>query len=77
MPVTLMVAPRVVQEARSYAEFNGTTLDALLQSYLEDIASRERERRARAAKDMFDFLMSQKGELVDEYVFNREEANVR
>ena len=77
MPITLMVAPTIVQEAQSYAESNGTTLDALMRSYLEDIAFRERERRTRAAKDMFDFLMSQKGELVDGYMFNREEANAR
>lgn len=77
MPLTLMVAPLIAQEATTYAAANGTTLEMLVQDYLKDIARRERERRAADADSMFTFLMSQKGTLVPGYAFNREEANAR
>ena len=77
MPLTLLVAPLIAQEATSYAAANGTTLEMLVQDYLQDIAQRERERRAADADSMFAFLMSQKGSLEPGYSFSREEANAR
>ncbi len=77
MPLTLIVAPLIAQEATNYAIANGTTLEMLVQDYLKEIAQRERERRAAEADSMFDFLMSQKGSLEPGYSFNREEANAR
>ena len=51
MPLSLMIAPAVVQAVESYAEAKGTTINVLVQSYLEDLANRERERR-RANEEM-------------------------
>jgi len=41
------------------------------------VAMNEQKRREREAREMFDYFMSQKGSLVEGYVFSREDANAR
>lgn len=77
MPITLTAPPAVVEGARSYAEHSGVTLEAFVLAYLESAANNEQKRREREAREMFDYLMSQKGSLVEGYVFSREYANAR
>ena len=77
MPFTLTAPPTVVQGAKSYAEHSGMTLEALVLRYLESIAEAEQRRREQEGREMFDYLMAQKGSLEEGYVFNREEANAR
>ena len=43
----------------------------------ESVAEAEQRRREQEGREMFDYLMAQKGSLEDGYVFNREEANAR
>ena len=77
MPFTLSAPPTVVQGAKSYAEHSGMTLEALVLRYLESVAEAAQRRREQEGREMFDYLMAQKGSLEDGYVFNREEANAR
>ena len=77
MPITLTAPPPVFEGARSYAEHSGMTLEALVLRYLESVAESEKRRREREAHEMFNYFMSQKGSLVEGYVFNREDANAR
>ena len=53
------------------------TLEAFVLAYLEAAAKRERNRHRQEAREMFDYLMAQKGSLADGYTFNREDANAR
>ncbi len=77
MPFTLTAPPTVVKGARSYAEHCGMTLEELVLQYLESVAKAGQKRREQDAREMFSYLMSQKGSLVDGYVFSREDANAR
>ena len=43
----------------------------------ESVADAEQRRREQEGREMFDYLMAQKGSLEDGYVFNRAEANAR
>ena len=49
MSITLSVPPAVVQEARAYAESQGTSLNAMVRDFLTHISSGEK-RRSEAAK---------------------------
>jgi hypothetical protein len=73
----LTAEPAVIDGARSYAEHSGMTLEAFVLAYLKTIAKRERNRHRQEAREMFDYLMAQKGSLTDGYTFNREDANAR
>ena len=77
MSLTLTAPPTIVMSAKSYAEHNGMTLEALVLRYLESVAEAEQKRREQEAREMFDYFMAQKGSLAEGYVFNREEANAR
>jgi hypothetical protein len=77
MSLTLTAESAIIDGARSYAEHSGMTLEAFVLAYLESVAKREQNRRKQEAHEMFDYLMAQKGSLVDSYTFNREDANAR
>ena len=77
MSLTLTAEPAIIDGARSYAEHSGMTLEAFVLAYLESVAKREQNRRRQEAREMFDYLMAQKGTLADGYTFNREDANAR
>lgn len=48
MSITLSVPPAVVQEARAYAESQGTSLNAMIRDFLMHISSGESRRREAA-----------------------------
>ena len=77
MSLTLTAEPAIIDGARGYAEHSGMTLEAFVLAYLESVAKREQNRRRQEAREMFDYLMAQKGTLADGYTFNREDANAR
>jgi len=72
MSIMIDLPPAMAQEAQGYADLRGTTLERLLFDCLKS----ELE-RARAADDVYGYLMSQNGWLPNDYVFDREEANAR
>ena len=77
MSLTLTAEPVVINGARSYAERKGMTLEAFVLAYLETAAKREQNLYRQEAREMFDYLMAQKGSFPDGYRFNREDANAR
>ena len=77
MPITIDLPPAVVQEAKAFAESHNMTLSGMVGDYLESVVERNRMLRKAEAERMFDFLVSQKGSLIDGYAFDREEANAR
>ena len=72
MSIMIDLPPAMAQEAQGYADLRGTTLERLLFDCLKS----ELE-KARAADDVYGYLMRQNGWLPNDYVFDREEANAR
>jgi len=72
MSIMIGLPPAMAQEAQSYADLRGTTIERILFDYLKS----ELE-RSRAANEVYGYLMKQTGWLPDDYVFDREEANAR
>ena len=72
MSIMIDLPPAMAQEAQSYADLRGTTLERLLFDYIK--AELE---RSRAADDVYKYLMGQSGWLPGDFVFDREEANTR
>lgn len=66
----LDLPPAMAQEAREYATVQGTTLERMLLDYLESELAKRHE-----ADKVYAYLMSQRGWLPDDYVFDRDEAN--
>ena len=72
MSIMIDLPPAMAQEAQGYAELRGTTLERILFDYLKSELERSRD-----ADDVYSYLMGQSGWLPDDYVFDREEANIR
>jgi len=72
MSIMIDLPPAMAQEAQGYADLRGTTLEGILLDYIK--AALE---RARAADDVYGYLMKQNGWLPNDYAFDREEANAR
>ena len=72
MTIMTDLPPAMAQEAQGYAELRGTTLERILFDYLKSELERSRD-----ADDVYSYLMGQSGWLPDDYVFDREEANIR
>ena len=72
MSIMIDLPPAMAQEAQGYAELRGTTIERILFDYLKSELERSRD-----ADDVYSYLMGQSGWLPDDYVFDREEANIR
>lgn len=77
MSITLAAESSIIDGARSYAKRSGMTLEDLLLDYIKEVSRREHDRHQQAAREMYDYLMAQKGTLLNGSVFSREEANAR
>ena len=71
MSIMIDLPPAMAQEAQEYAAVQGTTLERML----FDCLKAELERRHEADK-VYAYLMAQRDWLPDDYVFDREKANV-
>jgi len=72
MSIAIDLPPSMLDEAKGYASFAGTTLEQFLSDCLKAELQRKRD-----GDDIYAYLMSQSGWLPSDYAFDREEANAR
>ena len=72
MSIMVDLPPAMAQEAQEYATVQGTTLERMLFDCLKAELAKRHE-----ADEVYTYLMSQRGWLPDDYVFDRNEANAK
>ena len=77
MSITLSAPPSVIQDVRAYATRNGTSLNALIRAYLEQIAEQEQKARKAESEKVLQFFMGQNDWFDGSVKFDRDEANRR